>query len=98
MHPLLNTAIKAARLAARVILMYMDRLDRIEIRTKGRNDFVTQVDLEAEAAIRDVLLTAYPDHGCIAEETGIKAGNDYTWIIDPLDGTTNFLHGQEILC
>ena len=93
MHPMLNTAVTAARLAARVILMHLDRLDRIEIRSKGRSDFVTQVDLEAEAAILDVLLTAYPDHGVLAEESGTTEGNDYTWVIDPLDGTTNFLHG-----
>ena len=93
MHPLLNTAITAARLAARVILMHLDQLDRIEIHSKGRNDFVTQVDREAEAAILDVLLKAYPDHGVLAEESGAQSGNDYTWFIDPLDGTTNFIHG-----
>jgi len=93
MHPLLNTAITAARLASRVILMHLDQLDRIEIHSKGRNDFVTQVDREAEAAILDVLLKAYPDHGVLAEESGAQSGNDYTWFIDPLDGTTNFIHG-----
>ena len=93
MHPMLNIAVTAARLAARVILMHLDQLDRIEVHTKGRGDFVTQVDLEAEAAILDVLLTAYPDHGVLAEESGKKTGGDYTWVIDPLDGTTNFIHG-----
>ena len=93
MHPLLNTAITAARLAARIILMHLNHLDRIEIHSEGRNDFVTQVDREAEAAILDVLLKAYPDHGVLAEESGAQSGNDYTWFIDPLDGTTNFIHG-----
>jgi myo-inositol-1(or 4)-monophosphatase len=93
MHPFLNTAITAARLAARIILMHLDHLDRIEIHSKGRNNFVTQVDREAEAAILDVLLKAYPDHGVLAEESGAQSGNDYTWFIDPLDGTTNFIHG-----
>jgi myo-inositol-1(or 4)-monophosphatase len=93
MHPLLNTAIKAVRLAARVILMHLNHLDRIEIYSKGRSDFVTQVDREAEAAILDVLMKAYPDHGVLAEESGARSGNDYTWYIDPLDGTTNFIHG-----
>ena len=93
MHPMLNTAIAAARLASRIILMHLDHLDRIEIHSKGHNNFVTQVDREAEAAILDVLLKAYPDHGVLAEESGAQSGNDYTWIIDPLDGTTNFIHG-----
>ena len=93
MHPMLNTAIAAARLAARIILMHINHLDRIEISSKGRNNFVTQVDNEAEAAILDVILKAYPDHGVLAEESGEQSGNDYTWIIDPLDGTTNFIHG-----
>ena len=90
---MLNTAIAAARLAARIILMHLDYLDRLEIHSKGRNDFVTQVDHEAEAAILDILLKAYPDHGVLAEESGTQSGNDYTWFVDPLDGTTNFIHG-----
>jgi myo-inositol-1(or 4)-monophosphatase len=90
---MLNTAIVAARLASRIILMHLDHLDRLEIRSKGRNQLVTQVDNEAEAAILDVLLKAYPDHSVLAEESGAQSGNDYTWIIDPLDGTTNFIHG-----
>jgi len=93
MHPMLKTAISAARLAARIILMHLDRLDRLEINTKGRSDYVTQVDREAENVILDTITKLYPDHSILAEESGIRAGADYTWIIDPLDGTTNFIHG-----
>jgi myo-inositol-1(or 4)-monophosphatase len=93
MHPMLNTAIKAARRAGNVIMRHLDRLERVTIETKGRNDFVSEVDRMAEAEIISVLRGAYPDHAILAEETGAQAGNDYRWIIDPLDGTTNFLHG-----
>ncbi len=93
MHPLLNTAIKAARRAGSVILRHLDQLERLTIETKGRNDFVSQVDRQAEALIIEVIRTAYPDHAILAEESGYQQGNDYQWIIDPLDGTTNYLHG-----
>ncbi|GMQ90244.1 MAG: inositol monophosphatase family protein [Gammaproteobacteria bacterium] len=93
MHPLLNTAIKAARRAGSVILRHLDQLERLAIETKGRNDFVSQVDRQAEALIIEVIRTAYPDHAILAEESGHQQGNDYQWIIDPLDGTTNYLHG-----
>jgi len=93
MHPLLNTAIKAARKAGTVILRYADHLDRLSIETKGRNDFVTEVDRLAEAEIIQTIRNAYPDHAILAEESGEQAGSQYKWIIDPLDGTTNFLHG-----
>ena len=73
--------------------MYFNQLDRLEYSSKGRNDYVSQADVEAERAVLDVLTRAYPDHGIIAEESGKREGSEYTWIIDPLDGTTNFLHG-----
>jgi myo-inositol-1(or 4)-monophosphatase len=73
--------------------MYFDQLDRLEYSSKGRNDYVSQADVEAERAVLDVLTRAYPDHGIIAEESGEREGSEYTWVIDPLDGTTNFLHG-----
>ena len=73
--------------------MYFNQLDRLEYSSKGRNDYVSQADIEAERAVLDVLTRAYPDHGIIAEESGEREGSEYTWIIDPLDGTTNFLHG-----
>lgn len=93
MHPMLNMAIKAARRAGSVIMRHIDRLERVAIESKGRNDFVTEVDRMAESEIIQVLRTAYPDHAILAEESGSVAGNDWRWIIDPLDGTTNFLHG-----
>ena len=93
MHPMLNTAIRAARQSGRIILMHYGRLDRLEVTAKGRNDFVSQADTEAEEAALEVLTTAYPEHGVLAEESGRQEGGDYTWVVDPLDGTTNFLHG-----
>lgn len=93
MHPMLNTAIKAARQAGNVILRYSDKLDRLAVETKGRNDFVSEVDRDAEAEIIYVIRKAYPDHAILAEESGRYDGSSYQWVIDPLDGTTNFLHG-----
>ncbi len=93
MHPIVNTAVKAARRAGNVIMRHLDRIDRLTVENKGHNDFVSEVDRQAEAEIIAVLRAAYPDHGYLAEETGAQPGNDYRWIIDPLDGTTNFLHG-----
>lgn len=93
MHPLLNTAVKAARRAGKVIMRHASQIDRLKIETKGRNDFVSQVDREAEAEIIDVIRRAYPEHAILAEETGNQGHGDYLWIIDPLDGTTNYLHG-----
>ena len=93
MHPLLNTAVKAARRAGRTIMRHLDRVERLTVESKGHNDYVSEVDRQAEAEIIHVLRTAYPDHAILAEETGAHSGNDYCWIIDPLDGTTNFLHG-----
>jgi myo-inositol-1(or 4)-monophosphatase len=96
MHPMLNTAVKAARKAAAIINRASLDLDLIHVATKGRRDFVTEVDRAAEAAIIEVLSTAYPQHAFLAEESGASDGGqqaEYTWIIDPLDGTTNFIHG-----
>lgn len=93
MHPLLNTAVKAARQAGSLIVRYLDQIDRINVEQKGRNDFVSEVDRAAEDAIIEVIERAYPRHAILAEESGSKPGDDFEWIIDPLDGTTNFLHG-----
>jgi len=93
MQPMLNTAMKAARRAGSVILRYSDQLDRLTVESKGRNDFVSQVDRAAEAEIIDIIRHAYPSHSILAEESGEQSGDDYQWVIDPLDGTTNFLHG-----
>lgn len=93
MHPLLNIAIKAARRAGQVILRHLEQLDRLSVEAKGTNDFVTQVDLQAESEIIRIIHAAYPSHAILAEESGQRSGDDYLWIIDPLDGTTNYLHG-----
>lgn len=93
MHPMLNTAVKAARRAGNIILRNADRLDRLTVESKGHNDYVTEVDRLAEREIIDILRRAYPDHAILAEESGGQPGGDYGWIIDPLDGTTNYVHG-----
>ena len=93
MHPTLNIAVRAARSAGNVIIRNLDRLDSLAVHTKDRNDFVTEVDRQAEQEIISTLRKAYPDHGILAEESGLTGGDEYQWIIDPLDGTTNFLHG-----
>ncbi|TNF34699.1 MAG: inositol-1-monophosphatase [Gammaproteobacteria bacterium] len=94
MNPMLNIAIRAARAAGNVILRNLDRVDRLTIETKARNDFVSEVDRRAEEQILQHIKQAFPDHAILAEETGHHAQqSDYQWIIDPLDGTTNFLHG-----
>jgi myo-inositol-1(or 4)-monophosphatase len=96
MHPMLNIAIKAARKAGDVINRAARNLDIVAVREKAANDFVTEVDREAEQTIIRMLREAYPKHSILAEESGEahSGGNaDYQWIIDPLDGTTNFLHG-----
>lgn len=93
MHPLLNTAVRAARDAGSIIVRNIDRIESLEINTKARNDYVSEVDRQAEDVIIKRLSKAYPDHGFLGEESGTKPGNDFQWIIDPLDGTTNFLFG-----
>ncbi len=92
-HPMLNIAVKAARQAGKVIMRHLDRLDTLKVQVKARNDFVSEVDLVAETEIIDIISAAYPDHAILAEESGTQSGNTYQWIIDPLDGTTNYLHG-----
>lgn len=102
MHPMLNTAVKAARRGAAIINRASFDLDRVKVTEKNPNDFVTEVDEAAEQAIIEVLKTAYPDHAILAEESGASANlhddNENVWIIDPLDGTTNFIHGFPQYC
>ncbi|MCB1886985.1 MAG: inositol monophosphatase [Rhodocyclaceae bacterium] len=94
MHPTLNIAVKAARRAGNIINRASTDLAHIKVHAKSANDFVTEVDRAAEAAIIEVLKDAYPGHGILAEETGSSGPEgEYQWIIDPLDGTTNFIHG-----
>lgn len=95
MHPMLNIAIRAARKAGNHIAKSLETTDKIEASQKGLNDFVTNIDNEAEAIIIKTIQSSYPDHCIIAEEGGAIEGKDkgVQWIIDPLDGTTNFLRG-----
>ena len=96
LHPMLNIAIKAARSAGSIINRAALDLEAVKVGTKGPNDFVSDVDRKAEEIIIQTLLGAYPGHGILAEESGREHGaksSEYVWIIDPLDGTTNFLHG-----
>ncbi|HEX7013732.1 MAG TPA: inositol monophosphatase family protein, partial [Steroidobacteraceae bacterium] len=96
-QPLLNIAIRAARRAGEVIVRGMNRLHRLDVRTKGQNDFVSEIDTQAELEIIETVRRHYPDHGILAEESGRSGASgtdsEFLWIIDPLDGTTNFLHG-----
>ena len=95
MHPTLNIAVKAARRAATVINRASTQLDLLTVQSKSPNDFVTEVDRAAEQAIIEVLRDAFPGHGILAEESGESGPeSEFTWIIDPLDGTTNFIHGM----
>ena len=99
MHPMLNTAVKAARKAGSIITRASSDIDRLTIRSKRKNDFVSEVDHAAEEAIIAVLREAYPAHGILAEESGsTDLDAEFVWVIDPLDGTTNFLHGFPQYC
>ncbi|ROZ71590.1 inositol monophosphatase [Ramlibacter sp. WS9] len=98
---MLNVAIKAARAAGAIINRAALDVESVRISQKQVNDFVTEVDHAAEAVIIETLLTAYPHHAIWAEESGKThgtQGSDFVWIIDPLDGTTNFIHGFPVYC
>ncbi len=96
MQPLLNIAVRAARRAGEIIVRGLNRVDTLTITAKGRNDFVTEVDHAAEREIIGSIRKYYPDHAFLAEEGGASGSSDTVWIIDPLDGTTNYLHGNPI--
>src|SRR5262245_24666854 len=99
MHPMLNIAVRAARRAGAIINRAALDGGGLEVRSKRLNDFVTKVDHAAEEAIIETLRKAYPDHAVLAEESGASAGlAEYQWIVDPLDGTTNFIHGFPQYC
>jgi myo-inositol-1(or 4)-monophosphatase len=97
MHPILNIAVKAARRAGSIINRASLDIGQVKVTVKQHSDFVTEVDQAAEAAIIEVIRSAYPGHGILAEESGLTSGSagdeEFQWIIDPLDGTTNFIHG-----
>lgn len=93
MQPMLNIAIRAARRGGDHIIRKINKLPDMVIEVKGQNDYVTEVDRQAEQLIIEELLKAFPMHGVLGEESGLVEGKeDYLWIIDPLDGTTNYLH------
>lgn len=101
LHPMLNIAVKAARSAGSVINRAALDLESVRVAQKQVNDFVSEVDHAAEKTVIETLLEAYPHHGILAEESGNSMGNpgsDFVWIIDPLDGTSNFLHGFPMYC
>ncbi len=101
LHPMLNVAVKAARAAGAIINRAALDVESVRISQKQVNDFVTEVDHASEKIIIETLLTAYPHHAIWAEESGKvhgTQGSDSVWIIDPLDGTTNFIHGFPVYC
>lgn len=100
MHPMLNIGVRAARNAGKLIAKAYEQLESIETQTKSANDYVTNVDKAAEQAIIETIRKSYPEHSIVAEESGITNGqqDDYQWVIDPLDGTTNFVKGIPHFC
>lgn len=90
---MLNIGIRAARAAGDQIIRYMERVQDLPVNSKGRNDFVTEVDRRSESVIMESIRRSYPDHAFLAEESGSHGSGEYLWVIDPLDGTTNYLHG-----
>jgi myo-inositol-1(or 4)-monophosphatase len=99
MHPLLNIAVRAARRAGSIINRAALEGGELHVRSKRANDFVTQVDQASEQAIMEIVRKAYPDHGFLCEESGATASDaEVVWVIDPLDGTTNFIHGFPQYC
>ena len=101
LHPMVNVAVKAARAAGSLINRAALDIESVRVSQKKANDFVTEVDQAAEAVIIETLLQAYPGHGIWAEESGTEFGaqdSEFVWIIDPLDGTTNFIHGLPTYC
>jgi myo-inositol-1(or 4)-monophosphatase len=96
MQALLNTAVKAARKGGETALRHLQHVHQLKVHMKQHNEFVTKVDLEAEEAIIETIRERYPDHAFLAEEGGEKGDGDFVWVIDPLDGTTNYIHGFPI--
>lgn len=98
MHAMLNVAVMAARRGGDTLIRFMPKLSKLKIEQKGRNDFVSDADRAAEQAVISVIKRHYPDHAILAEESGQEGESEYTWVIDPLDGTTNYLHGFPVFC
>jgi myo-inositol-1(or 4)-monophosphatase len=98
MHAMQNVAIMAARRGGDTLIRNLNKLDKLRVEQKGRNDFVSDADHAAEQAVIETIHKHYPDHAIRAEESGTRGESDYVWIIDPLDGTTNYLHGFPVFC
>ncbi len=98
MHPLLNLAIHAARLAGKQLLRAFDNPQAYRVTAKGENDWVTDVDQQTEQLITQLIHQKYPRHAILGEESGVTGKNDYLWVIDPIDGTVNFIHGLPSFC
>ena len=98
MHAMLNVAVMAARRGGDTLIRNMNKLEKLNVEQKGRNDFVSDADYAAERAVIETILKHYPDHAILAEESGQTGESDYVWIIDPLDGTTNYLHRFPVYC
>lgn len=98
MMPLLNTATAAARRAGDMALRYADRIEQLTVRSKSPNEIVTEVDQAAERIIIEHIRTGYPDHAFLGEESGASGSGEYEWIIDPIDGTTNYVHRFPVFC
>jgi myo-inositol-1(or 4)-monophosphatase len=98
MHALLNVAVMAARRAGNSLIRHLNKLDKLKVEKKGRNDYVSDADREAEREVIETIHKHYPDHAILAEESGPSGESDTLWIIDPLDGTTNYLHGFPVFC
>ncbi|MBT8442568.1 MAG: inositol monophosphatase, partial [Gammaproteobacteria bacterium] len=92
----MNTAIKAARRGGDLAVRQLNRVHELKVENKGVNDFVTRVDRAAEEKIIETIREYYPNHAFLAEESGVTGDSDHVWIIDPLDGTTNFIHGVPV--
>ena len=98
MNALQNVAVMAARRGGAILIRHLNKLGKIKVEKKGHNDFVSDADRAAEKAVIEVIQRHYPDHAIVAEESGAQGDSDTVWIIDPLDGTTNFLHGFPQFC
>ena len=99
MQAFLNTAVKAARKAGDIAQINFDRIDLSDIKTKAYNEFATHVDEQAEQAIIEIIHSRYPDHSILGEEHGMQNNHsEFLWIIDPIDGTTNYIHGFPVYC
>ena len=98
MEAMLNVAVMAARRGGDSLFRNLNKLDKLKVEKKGRNDFVSEADRNAEKAVISAIQKHYPEHAILAEESGQQGDSEYLWVIDPLDGTTNYLHGFPVFC